>query len=187
MQVAGIQKAYFVLRSGKWDIPNYFGSGSMVNMNLAYLTLDSSWGVPCTLDHAYPFVRHATVAFGFPDILFSSRDAFLTLLNLQEETKADVVLGLCPKRKDAKTDAVVINDGGVVQDLIVGTMFDEHRYSWAIAVWNSVFTEFLHKYVERHGSADGNGPELSAGHAIKSALDSNMRVHAVVISEEPYL
>ena len=37
MSLAGISKAYLVLRPGKWDIPAYFGDGSRLNMHLAYL------------------------------------------------------------------------------------------------------------------------------------------------------
>src|SRR5215510_16410745 len=52
MRAAGITKAYIVLRQGKWDIPAYFGDGSMLGMNLAYLMMGSSLGPPYTLDQA---------------------------------------------------------------------------------------------------------------------------------------
>jgi glucose-1-phosphate thymidylyltransferase len=82
MRSAGITKAYFILRDGKWDIPAYFGDGSDLNMRLAYLTIRLSSSVPHTLDQAYSFVQHAVVAFGFPDILFQPRDAFVRLLKV---------------------------------------------------------------------------------------------------------
>ena len=83
MKFAGISKVYIVLRPGKWDIPAYFGDGSILNMHLAYLILGVPFGVPYTLDQAYPFVRHAMVAFGFPDILFESDDGFAKLIEHQ--------------------------------------------------------------------------------------------------------
>jgi glucose-1-phosphate thymidylyltransferase len=46
MQLAGIDKAYFILRSGKWDIPAYFGDGEMLSMNLGYLIMNLPFGVP---------------------------------------------------------------------------------------------------------------------------------------------
>ena len=67
--ILGIAKAYIVLGKNKWDIPNYFGNGLMLDVNLAYLTLSASSGAPYTLDEAYPFVRHSVIAFGFPDIV----------------------------------------------------------------------------------------------------------------------
>ena len=66
MRFAGVSKSYIVLRPGKWDIPAYFGDGSALKLHLAYLMMGVPFGVPFTLDQAYPFVRNATVAFGFP-------------------------------------------------------------------------------------------------------------------------
>src|SRR5262245_38282108 len=94
MRYAGFSKAYIVLRPGKWDIPAYFGDGSMLDMQLGYLMLGLPHGVPFTLDQAYPFVRHATVAFGFPDILFDSDDGFVRLLERQSASGSDITLGL---------------------------------------------------------------------------------------------
>jgi len=73
MKIAGVSKAYIVLRNGKWDIPAYFGDGSGIGMHLSYLLMRLPFGVPYTLDQAYPFLRDARVAMGFPDILFSPR------------------------------------------------------------------------------------------------------------------
>jgi glucose-1-phosphate thymidylyltransferase len=36
MRLAGITNAYIVIREGKWDIPAYFGDGSILDMHLAY-------------------------------------------------------------------------------------------------------------------------------------------------------
>ena len=70
MRLAGVSKAFVVLRDGKWDIPAYFGDGGMLDMNLAYLMMKLPYGAPYTADQAYPFLQHSLVAFGFPDILF---------------------------------------------------------------------------------------------------------------------
>ena len=69
MRLAGIRKAFVVLRNGKWDIPSYLGDGKMLDMQLAYLMMDLPYGPPYTLNQASPFVKDALVAFGFPDIL----------------------------------------------------------------------------------------------------------------------
>src|SRR5262245_170131 len=39
MKLAGVNKTFIVLRSGKWDIPTYFGDGKLVEMDLAYLAV----------------------------------------------------------------------------------------------------------------------------------------------------
>jgi glucose-1-phosphate thymidylyltransferase len=187
MRLAGIEKAYIVLRKGKWDIPAYFGDGSLLDMRLAYLALEASPGVPFTLDHAYPFVRDAMVAFGFPDILFDPDDAFKRLLVRHSETQADVVLGLCPTTHPSKYDAVKFDKDGAIQDLIPGPTDKQYSYGWAIALWTPAFTEFLHDYVRRNTTAAPGALELTAGHAIKAALKTGLGGNAVVIGEEPYL
>ena len=187
IRLAGISKVYFVLRAGKWDVPGYFSDGSMLDMHVAYLIVNSSWGVPCTLDHAFPFVQHAIVAFGFPDILFEAPDAFATLLARQSQNHADIVLGLCAKRQNPKCDLVDFNSDGTVRKIILGTLDERVHYSWAVAVWTPVFTKFLHDYVDRHHSRSEYLEELSVGHAIQASIEAGIRVESVVVSEEPYL
>jgi glucose-1-phosphate thymidylyltransferase len=185
MRSAGISKSYIVLRPGKWDIPAYFGDGSQLDMQLAYLMLGAPFGVPFTLDQAYPFVRYATVAFGFPDILFGPDDAFAKLLARQSETQPDVVLGLCPSRHPSKDDAVDFDDNGIVKDIL--RPGNTLRYSWAIAVWKPAFSEFLHGYVCERKAAAPEAPELTAGHAIGASVKAGLRVESVILGEEPYL
>jgi glucose-1-phosphate thymidylyltransferase len=55
MRRAGVQNAFIILRRGKWDIPAYFGNGQAVGIHLAYLVREFAFGVPFTLDCAYPF------------------------------------------------------------------------------------------------------------------------------------
>jgi len=89
MRLAGIQG---LTALGEVDIPAYFGDGKILDMNLGYLIVRFAFGVPYTLDQAYPFVQNALVALGFPDILFQPDDTFKRLLGLAA-SKADVVLG----------------------------------------------------------------------------------------------
>src|SRR5262245_45721099 len=80
LKAAGVQTAYVVVRSGKWDIPAYFGDGAMTGVNLSYLVIADSLGPADTVDRAYPFVRDKVVAFGFPDIVFEPENVFEPLL-----------------------------------------------------------------------------------------------------------
>jgi glucose-1-phosphate thymidylyltransferase len=112
MRAAGITKAYIVLKEGKWDIPAYFRDGAMADINLAYLLLGLPFGAPYTLDQAYPFVQHSTVAFGFPDIVFQPDDAFAQLLIRQTHSKASAILGLFPAEHPQRVDMVDWKDDG---------------------------------------------------------------------------
>jgi glucose-1-phosphate thymidylyltransferase len=186
MSLAGIARAYFVLRPGKWDVPSYFGDGSRVKMRLAYLTLNESPGVPFTIDHAYLFVRNAKVAFGFPDILVHPPDAFVRLREQQERSNADVTLGLCRTTPESRYDLVDFDERGIVRSVILRPPDESLGYTWVLALWTPTFTEFLHAYADRHRSS-AREVELSAGHLMKAAVDGGLRVDAVILSEESHL
>jgi dTDP-glucose pyrophosphorylase len=72
MHEAGVTRAYVILREGKWDIPAYLGDGSMAGLHLAYLMMGLPHGTPYSVDQAYPFLQHAMVTFGFPDMILGS-------------------------------------------------------------------------------------------------------------------
>jgi glucose-1-phosphate thymidylyltransferase len=187
LRIAGIQKAYFILRPGKWDIPAYFTDGSLLDMNLAYLTLGVTYGVPFTVDQAYPFVIGQTVAFGFPDILFEGDDGFARLLARYDAGNTDIALGLFPAQDSfSRQDRVDVGSNGAVREIVIRPEAGL-RYSWAIAVWGPNFTRFLHDYVRENKRAAAEGAELSAGHAFQAALQAGLRVSGVVAAERPYL
>ena len=188
MRAAGITKAYFILRPGKWDIPGYFGDGTaLLDMHVAYLMLGAPFGVPFTLDQAYPFVRYATVAFGFPDILFDCEDGFTRLVEQQSISDADVSLGLVPAKHPSTDDTVDFDDKGEVRDLIVCPSESALRYSWCIALWRPAFTEFLHDLVKDKKGLSSQGPELSVGYTIKAVINAGLHVEALVLNERPYV
>lgn len=196
MQLAGIEKAYFILRSGKWDIPAYFQDGAMLNMNLGYLLMNLPFGVPYTLDQAYPFVQNSLVALGFPDILFQPDDAFVHLLARQARNQADVVLGLFPTDRPQKAGMVDYDDTGLVRVIIEKPPQTDLRYMWAIAVWTPAFTQFLHEYlIEIEANKVRNAaeshllkpPELPIGDVIQASIYKGFRVEAEVFEQGSYL
>jgi glucose-1-phosphate thymidylyltransferase len=177
MQFAGISKAFIVLRCGKWDIPAYLKDGNMLNMHLAYLIMGVPYGVPYTLDQAYPYLQNATVAFGFPDILFRNENAFLQLLTRQAETKADIVLGLFPTDRTEKKDMIDVDETGHVRLLAVGPSHTDLRYTWCIAVWSAVFTRHMHDFIaECLKKYRWKERELTVGEVIQSALHSGLHI-----------
>jgi glucose-1-phosphate thymidylyltransferase len=189
MRLAGIDKAYFILRSGKWDIPAYFGDGTMLSMSLGYLIMGLPYGVPFTLDQAYPFVADAIVALGFPDILFQPEDAFVQILKRLDDGNADVVLGLFPTDKPQKAGMVDFDNDGKVRLIVEKPHQTSLRYMWGIAVWTPKFTQFLHNRL-LDLKADKNlsqQPELPIGDVIQAAIDGGLRVEAQTFADGSYL
>ncbi len=189
MQLAGIEKAYFILRPGKWDIPAYFGDGTMLSINLGYLIMGLGYGVPFTLDQAYPFVQDAVIALGFPDILFQPEDAYVRILSRLEVSNADVVLGLFPTDKPQKAGMVDFDDKGKVRLIIEKPPQSDLRYMWGIAVWTPAFTQFLHEYLItlKAKSNLSQLPEVPIGDVIQAAISKGLHVEAEAFSDGTYL
>jgi glucose-1-phosphate thymidylyltransferase len=190
MRRAGITKAYIVLRNGKWDIPAYLGDGSLLEMKLAYLITKSSLGPPYTLDQAYPFLGSTTVAFGFPDILFRTADAYKILLRRQLATKADVVLGLFPAPEPHKVDMVQADQDGRVRSIAIKPRRTRSPYTWLIAVWSATFSLFMHTHlgsrVEQHEPAPTLS-EISLGQVFQAALAANLYFDSVAFGEDTWV
>ena len=192
MRLAGISKAFVVLREGKWDIPKYFGDGSMLDMNLAYLMMGLPYGAPYTADQAYPFLQNSLVAFGFPDILFGPDDTYCQLLKSQARTKADVVLGVFPAGRPDTMDMVDMDEDGWVRSLVIKPPHTTLRYAWICAVWTPVFTQYQHEFLKKHlqqiaGATTALKEEISVGQVIQSAIHDGVRGQAVSFPDHGYL
>jgi glucose-1-phosphate thymidylyltransferase len=189
MQLVGIETAYFILRPGKWDIPAYFGDGTMLSMNLGYLIMGLPYGVPFTLDQAYPFVRDAIIALGFPDILFQPEDAFGRILTRLDSSNADVVLGLFPCDHPEKAGMVDFDTTGRVHTIIEKVKECNLSYMWGMAVWTPAFTEFLHKKIECFKTKDNlpELPELKLSDVFQDGIDNGLHIEAEILPDASYI
>lgn len=187
-RIAGIRKTYFILRKGKWDIPQYYGDGAMVDMDLAYLMMNLSHGHPFTLDQAYPFIKHNRVAFGYPDILFEPEDAFSQLIRKQAETKASVVLGIFPIRADQRWgDILAFGENGQIQTISLSDpAMAVQRLGWSIALWTPEFSLFMHEFlletIKQNKFTAPDGKEYTMNHVFQAALDTGLSMESVVFN-----
>jgi glucose-1-phosphate thymidylyltransferase len=180
MRLAGATKAYIILREGKWDIPAYLKNGKMLDMRLAYLIMDLPFGVPYTLDQAFPFVQHAMVVFGFPDIIFQPDDAYVQLLARQAESNAEIVLGLFPAHQPDKMDMVNLDPHRRVCGIQIKPTETDLKYTWYLRVNLSVSS---------FNTADKDSDrqrELFVGDVIQAAIDDGLKVDAVIFVNGSY-
>ena len=195
-RAAGVQSAYIVIRTGKWDIPAYFGDGAIAGVNLSYLVIADSLGPADTIDRAYPFVRDKVVAFGFPDIVFEPENVFARLFEQLSTSGAEAVIGLCPPENVRSSDMVKIDSHGRVRGMVLKPSGTTLRYSWLCAVWRPAMTEFLHHFVEG-ARLDPNarstwhqldsGGDLPIGAAFKAAVEQGVHVHSSVLPTESFI
>ena len=192
MREGNAECAHIILRDGKWDIPAFLRSGQSVGLPLSYLVAEESHGIPYTLDQAYWFVKEALVIMGFPDILFQPDDAYRRLMNRQQETQADLVLGLFPARTPGKVDMVEVEENGQISSVYVKPEETSLQYTWIIAAWKPSFTNYVHKFthglLRKRNAPDGlSGREVHMGHLIQQALDDGMAVNSVLFEEGKYI
>src|SRR5688572_4904074 len=185
-KAAGIRKTYFILRKGKWDIPQYYGDGSMVDMAFAYLMMNHPHGHPFTIDQAFPFTTDSLVAFGYPDILFEPEDAFSQLIKKQSETGASVVLGIFPISVNQRwTDILAFGEGGKIRTISLSDPSKaSQRIGWAIALWTPEFSRFMHAFlleaINRKNFTAPDGKELVLNHLFQAALDLGLYIVSVM-------
>ena len=187
MRLAGVTRAFIVLREGKWDIPAYLGDGTLCDMDLAYLLLGLPYGVPYTVDQAYNFVKEAVIAFGFPDIVFESEDAFVQLLSRKAISGADVVLGIFPADVPQKVDMVDMDNDGQIRQIVIKPKRTDLRYTWGIAVWSPDFSRFMHEYLSVIKETAEQQPELFVGDLFNTAIQEGLKVEGVLVSDKPFL
>jgi glucose-1-phosphate thymidylyltransferase len=196
MQKANVSQVYIILRKGKWDIPDHFGDGKKLDMHIAYLLMDLPFGVPYTLDQAYPFIKNSTVVFGFPDIIFKPVDAFAQLLKKQVDSDANIVLGLFPTKQTKKADMIEFDRGGCIKRINIKPDSTNLLYAWIIAVWGPDFTEFLHEYIlnrkkELNRKQSHNDPmnvkELFMGEVIQAGIRKDLKLDSVIFKDGNYI
>jgi len=187
MCFASITKVYVVLRDGKWDIPAYLRGGEQLGIELAYLIADLPFGAPYTVGRAVPFVRNATVAFGFPDMIYRSEDIFARLLERQAVRPADILLGLFPVEAGRQVDILDVQDDGRVRQVVVQPPDARLRSTWGVAVWTPSFSEFIDAYVRDHAATAAAEPEPSMGSVIQQAIEAGLRVEAIRVCDTPYV
>jgi NDP-sugar pyrophosphorylase family protein len=197
MRIAGVRKAYFILRQGKWDIPAYWGDGQLLGIDLAYVVIEGSTGPPDSIDRAYAFIKDKIVAFGFPDILFRPTDVFAKLLARLNRSASDVVLGLFPAHDNTAMDMVDIDARLRVRGIHLKPRKTKLKYAWLCAVWTPAFTEFLHHFLGgvRSGRLrglignrriDATG-DIPVGAVLRAAVQTDLKVEGVTFPTGRYL
>lgn len=182
-KAAGIQQVMMVLRQGKWDIPSYFQGEAALGLELAYCLMQHPYGAPFTLDAAYPFIQHATVAIGFPDIIFEPQTAFNTLKARLLSSRADIVLGAFRVAEPARCDMIALSEDGCVTDIHIKQADTGLQYSWGIAMWTPTFSRYMHELLQRK-LKEVITAELHVGHVLQAALADGFIVPAVTFNSE---
>ena len=185
LRFADIKKVYIVLRRGKWDIPGDLSDGSAFNMHLCYLMQGLPYGVPYTLDQAFPFINESIAALGFPDIIYKTNDLYINLLERLKGGDVEVVLGIFPADHPQNADGVEFDSDRIIRRVVSKPHKGGQPYVWAAAVWTPIFTHFMHDYLVNLDAPSSEQSELQIGHIIQKAIQQGQRVAGVHVSNYP--
>ena len=189
---ADISQIYFILRKGKWDIPEYYGDGTAYGVNIGYLMMNLPFGTPFTIDQAYQFVKDKLVALGFPDILINPENTYKLLIEKIEDKGSDMVLGLFPISNYRKWDMVEFDDHNNLKSIIIKQDRPDLKFGWTNVVWKPGFTEFMHKYLKDFIKKYPDGMlrfkkdpirELYVGDIIQAAINEGMKVDHLIFEK----
>lgn len=186
LNAANVETAYIVTRPAKWDIASQLTESGTHGVKVAYITIPGSPSQSHTLDHAYPFVKDATVALGFADIVFRPRDVFTQLLERQSRSNADVVLAVVPTDRPQKADMIAFDEHGRIHDIIIKPAATSLQHTWLVAIWGPRFTELLHATVAAFDAGSRAGDtrgELYVGEVFRAAIREGLAVDAVAFPD----
>jgi glucose-1-phosphate thymidylyltransferase len=194
-KLAEIHNLYFIIRKGKWDIPEYYGDGSSFGVNIGYLIMNLPFGTPFTISQAFPFIGDKIVALGFPDILFEPEDAFQKLKTRFLETDADIILAIVPSEHYLRSDMIEFDAQGKITDIVIKQNRPDLKHSWCIALWRPAFSLFMRDQLSRVLSQnkdgriampDGTSRELYMGDIIREALLRGLKTDYILFGNGYY-
>ncbi|MCO5099320.1 MAG: sugar phosphate nucleotidyltransferase [Burkholderiaceae bacterium] len=195
MRAAGAERIFFVVRSGKFDIADYYGDGSRLGLSIAYLMMNEPWGPPFSAAQAAAFVGDAIVLFGFPDILIQPEDCFVRARDRLRETGADVVLGLFRGAPTDALDLVRTDARGRVVELVTkeeAPPRGEADTGYMVAAWGPGFTRFLVAETQRlsalaRSAARGPAPDWPMGAVFAAAIRAGLHVDSLFLPDARFL
>ncbi len=189
MAEAGITSFHVVLRNGKWDIPTYFKGGTEFDRNICYHIADYSYGIPFSINQAYPFLKEKVIAFGFPDILIKPKKVFKKLAEkLSNDDQTTVVIGLFPSPDPLKWDMVELNKDKSINNIFIKTKNDKQlKYTWIVAMWKPIFSDFLNTYIKELLSNNTQeellADECQLSNIFLLAVNKGMKIENVIFKE----
>ena len=189
MKDAGVKDFHLIIKDGKWDILSYFSNFKQININLCYHIANIDYGVPFTLNMAYPFIKDKIVCLGFPDILFKPKKVYNQLLTkLSSNSRISIVLGVMPINRSKKWDMVEYDSKNKIKRIVIKSTTEKSlKYGWFCAVWNSKFSNFLNSYVSdllnENSIKDLKNSEIYIGDVIRAAIKNDYIIESVIFEE----
>jgi glucose-1-phosphate thymidylyltransferase len=179
---AGAEKIVMVLNEQKTELFRFFGDGSDYGSSMAYVCQESSfpfYGMPIAFNAAYKWIRNSTVLMGMPDTIVEPFDCFEILLEMHEQKKSDLTIGVFPTNRPNRLAPVSIDPvTGRVKAVYDKPKSTKIHNTWNVAVWSGRFTELLHGYVQEYiSNLENASNEMLLSDVFNQAIKENLEVY----------
>lgn len=190
----GAEEITWIIRNGKWDIPNYFGSGNAHGVSMNYNIMEYPYGPPFTLFEAYKQFRNKIVLLGFPDILLDHPNPFSPLVDELQNEDFDVALGVVSTDEPQKVDIVKMSEDSRIESIIPKPDSDSIKDAWIWAAWKPKFSDYLYHSINKKLAALKNNEdeeilvkETHIGHILQNFIESGGAIKGVKFPETKFL
>ena len=192
---AGCQRAFFILRPGKFDIIEHFNNGANFGLPIGYLLMDAPYGPPFTISQAFPFIEGASVLTGFPDILMDPPDVCEQIVLKLRKSQADVVLATFPCGPEHGCDLAEVDSQGHIVKIVpkeYNPVWRDDSRTWLAAAWRYPFTTFFADIVQKlrtevDSMPANSNPEWPLGIILVEALKAGMTLETVHFKKGRFL
>lgn len=179
---AGIGRCVIIVAPWKLEVMNYFGDGSELGLDLAYVYQETARGLPHAIDLAYGWTKGCHTAFIMPDTYVLPQDCLSRLRAFCQNTKADLALGLFPTKEPERLGPVVL-DGDRVVAVYDKCAEPPAQNTWGIAIWGPKFSELLHSSLPQ---SETPSREPVLGSYFQLAVQRGLTVKGMLFADGSY-
>jgi glucose-1-phosphate thymidylyltransferase len=184
-RTAGINLVYLILSPKKADIFQYFGSGRRFGVEISYIYIEESKGMPFTLDALYNWLTKGDiVVFGMADTIICPHEVFKKLVDDFTKKQPDLLLGAFKTDEPWKFGMIEIDSNMQVTCVVDKPKETQLDLMWGNACWSTKFSDFMHAYLKDQIKAE---KEVVFSDVIRAAIEQGLNIQASCFEEGTYL
>lgn len=183
MKYAEIQLCLLTISDRKTEIMRYFGDGTDIGVNIAYLHQMKPSGLTNAIDLGFHWFGDNCICLALPDTIFSPFTAISTICQEMIKRQSDLILGVFPTQNPEQLGPVRIESDGSVSEVLEKPSNPDIYNTWGIAAWTPRFTQFFHDVV----SSQPQIAEKSIGYIFNLAVIEGLKVDAVFFPDGKYI
>jgi glucose-1-phosphate thymidylyltransferase len=178
--LALVDHVYIVVPEWKPEIMRYLQDGKQFNHHISYLYNSDALGLADALLSGSAWLSDKHTCFAMPDTLFSPANSFEHLIDLLENSQADLVLGVFPTDEPQHFAPVEFDETGKVLNIEEKPLNPKVNNAWGIAVWTPAFWSFFNQ------EGQALTPGISITQIFDKAVKTGLKVNCIYFANGWY-